>query len=116
MAHRFLMDVHVPLSVTLGLRQRGVDVTTAQEAGLTRASDETLLSQAEELGCILFTQDDDLLAIGAARNADGREFCGIVYAHQLGPGIGEMIEDLELLALCANKEELRNQIIFLPLK
>jgi len=39
-----------------------------------------------------------------------------VYSHQLGPGIGEMIADLELIAACATEEEVRNRVICFPLR
>lgn len=110
------MDVHVPFAVTQGLRQRGIDVLTAQEAGLSRAVDESLPTRATELDRLLITQDDDLLAIGSRWSAEGRAFSAIVYSHQLGAGIGEMIEDLELLAFCATEDEMRNQVVFLPLR
>jgi hypothetical protein len=36
------MDEHVPFTVTQGLRRRGVDVLTVQEAGMYAASDEAI--------------------------------------------------------------------------
>ena len=56
------MDVHVPLPITRGLRRRGVDVLTAQEDQTTRLPDPELLRRARELGRILFSQDEDLIA------------------------------------------------------
>ena len=107
------MDVHVPTAVTEGLRRRGVDVLTAQEDGNQESSDEALLNRATEVDRILFTQDDDLLAIAWQKNS--REFTGLAYCHQLAAGIGRIIEDLELLALCATDDEVRNCVIYLPL-
>ncbi len=37
---RFYMDQHVPRAVTLGLRRRGVDVLTTQEAAMIEADDD----------------------------------------------------------------------------
>lgn len=111
----FYMDVHVPSAVVTGLRRRGVEVVTSQEDGTREFDDEALLARATELNRILFTQDDDLLQIAAAWQQSGREFPGIVFAHQLGPGIGVVIEDLELLARCADPDELRNRVWYLPL-
>jgi len=48
--------------------------------------------------------------------AQGRDFAGVVYSHQLGPGIGEVIEDLELIAACAAEDEIRNRVMYLPLR
>ncbi len=116
MAHAFYMDVHVPSAVTAGLRRRGFDILTAQEDGEQESEDETLLHRATELGRVLFTQDEDLLAIASRCQRQSQEFVGVIYCHQLGLGIGSIIEDLELLALCADEEELRNRVIYLPLK
>lgn len=116
MAQALYMDVHVPSAVTEGLRRCGVDVLTSQEDGTREADDEALLQRAMELGRILFTQDEDLLAIASQWQQQGREFDGVVYSHQLGPGIGSLIEDLELISACSTKDELRNRVLFLPLR
>jgi hypothetical protein len=109
-------DVHIPLAITEGLRRRSIDVLTSQEDGADRFDDERLLQRATDLGRLLFTQDEDLLAIAARWQADNRPFAGLIYAHQLGPGIGELIEDLELLCVCSEVDEVANQIRYLPLR
>ena len=43
-------------------------------------------------------------------------FAGLIYSHQLGPGIGSVIEDLELVSACTREEEVRNRLIYLPLR
>jgi hypothetical protein len=111
----FYMDVHVPAAITEGLRQRGIDVLTSQEDDTRTTEDEVLLERAGQLERILFPQDDDLLQVGAEWQKTGRVFLGIVYVHQLGPGIGRIIEDLEILSTCATADELRNRIWYLPL-
>lgn len=116
MAHAFYMDVHVPSAITAGLRLRDIDVLTAQEDGTRRSDDEALLVRATALERILFTQDEDLLAIASEWQRQSRPFVGLVYCHQLGPGIGEIVEDLELIATCANDDEVRNHVVFLPLR
>lgn len=116
MSIAYYMDVHVPASVTDGLHRRRIDVLTSQEDESQRADDESLLRRATELDRVLFTQDDDLLMIAPEWQSANREFTGIVFAHQLGPGIGLMIDDLELLALAAEPGEIRNRVTYLPLK
>ncbi len=64
MSVAFYMDVHVPRAVTIGLRLRGIDVLTAQADESAGLNDSALLKRATELGRILVTQDDDLLAEG----------------------------------------------------
>jgi hypothetical protein len=109
------VDVHVPAAVTEGLRRRGIDVLTSQSDGTDRWDDESLLQRATDLERILFSQDEDLLPIAAARQSAGRDFAGLIYAHQLGLGIGQLIDDLELLCVCAEIEEIQNHIVYLPL-
>ena len=109
------MDVHVPAAVTAGLRRLGVRFVTAQEDGAGEFDDETLLARATELECVLFTQDDDLLAIAATWQGQSRAFTGILYSHQLRLGIGELVGELELVASCASGGEMRDQVTYLPL-
>ncbi len=116
MSVRLHMELHIPLAITEGLRRRGLDVVTAQQDGADRLEDDLLLPRATTLNRALFSQDEDRLAIAAACEMDDVDFCGLIYARQLGPGIGEMVEDLELLCVCQTAQEIRNRIIFLPLR
>src|SRR5436190_17084271 len=51
---KFYTDEHVPRAVARGLRQRGVDVLTAPQAGLLGATDEEHLERARAEGRVLF--------------------------------------------------------------
>jgi hypothetical protein len=82
------MDVHVPAAITAGLRRRGLDVLTSQEDGTDRWADDRLLNRSTELGRVLFSQDDDLLALAALWQRQAQAFGGVIYAHQLSAGIG----------------------------
>jgi hypothetical protein len=115
MALALYMDHNVPRAITVGLRLRGVDVLTAFEDGTSSTGDPELLDRAEELGRVLFTRDDDLLAEAVRRQRDGVRFQGVVYAHQLRVSIGACIEDLEIIAGAGETEDLLNSIVFLPL-
>jgi hypothetical protein len=108
------MDHHVPRAITLGLRLRGVEVLTAYEDGASELEDENLLDRAGEVGRVLFTRDDDLLAEATKRQRAGVPFGGIVYAHQLRVSIGRCVEDLELIAKAGEPADVMNQVIFLP--
>jgi uncharacterized protein with PIN domain len=110
----FYMDQHVPRAITVGLRLRGVEVLTAYEDGASELEDGKLLNRAGEVGRVLFTRDDDLLAEATTRQRTGIPFYGVVYAHQLRVLIGRCIEDLELIAKAGEPADLMNQVIFLP--
>ena len=109
------MDVHVPAAITRGLRLRGVDVLTAQADGTTQLADAELLARATELGRVLFSQDQDLLAEANRSQRSGKAFGGVIFAHQLGITIGQAIRDLELLAQVGTVEDFVNRVEFLPL-
>jgi predicted nuclease of predicted toxin-antitoxin system len=94
----FYMDHHVPRAITLGLRLRETDVITAYEDGTSELDDAGVMDRASELGRVLFTRDDDLLAEATRRQREGIPFDGVVYAHQLRVSIGRCVEDLELIA------------------
>jgi predicted nuclease of predicted toxin-antitoxin system len=110
------MDVHVRRAVVLALRLRNVDVLTAQEDGTAQYEDDDLLDRARQCGRVLFSQDEDLLDEATTRQRANKEFAGVIYAHQQNVTVRRMIDDLELLAKACEPEELRNRVIFLPLK
>ena len=109
------MDVHVHRAITTGLRLRGVDVITAQEDGYRTAPDNILLDRATELGRVLFSQDEDLLAEAKQRQTEDISFAGVIYAHQLRITIGRCVNDLELIAKVAEPQEMATRVEYLPL-
>lgn len=109
------MDVHVPQSITKGLRRRGVNVATAREFGLEEVEDSELLDQATAMGRVLVSQDDDLLREARLRVMSGIEFCGVAYGHQNELLIGTAISDLELMAKAYLPEDMANRVEYLPL-
>lgn len=60
---KFHLDENVSYSIVLGLRQRGLDVTTTPEENLLGVSDEIQLQFALSNGRVIFTQDTDFLRI-----------------------------------------------------
>lgn len=115
MAIKLYMDHHVPRAITVGLRLRGVDVIISLEDGTSEIDDPELLDRTGELGRVLFTQDDDLLAEATKRQRSGIPFVGVVYAHQLKVSIGTCVEDLEIIAKAGEPEDLANRVQYLPL-
>ena len=112
---RLYMDVHVPDAITRALRQRGVDVLTAQEDGTREWLDDQLLERATELGRVLFTEDDDLLAEAARRQRSGSAFAGVIFTRQRALEIGRCVDDLEVIAKVSTSEEFANWVQYLPL-
>ena len=110
------MDVHVPAAITESLVARNVDVVTAQADEAGRLPDAALLNRADELGRVLFTRDEDLLAEATARQRRGEPFAGVIYAHQLRVTIGRCVRDLELIGACCEPQDLANRVHYLPLR
>lgn len=109
------MDEHVPKAITVGLRQRSVDVLTAQEDNRTGVSDLILLDRAKELKRIIFSQDDDFLAEAHRRQVEGINFAGVIYVHQRNISIGDCVRDLELIAKVSEPEDFADRVQYLPL-
>jgi hypothetical protein len=105
---KFYVDEHVATAVVKGLRQRGADVLTVQEAGLRGASDSEHLARAQADGCVLFTQDDDFLRMHAA----GVPHAGIVYAPQ-GTSVGDIIRGLMLIHQLLDAKDMKGYVEFL---
>ena len=109
------MDHHVHAAITDGLRARGIDVLTSFEDETADWEDDDLLQRATDSDRVLFSQDRDLLVIASTWQSSGRDFAGVVYAHQLEITIGRAINDLELIATACNLEDMKNRLEFLPL-
>jgi len=109
------MDEQVPKPITVGLRQRGVDVLTVQEDNHTGVPDPILLDRAAELGRVIFSQDDDFLTEAHRRQVEGINFAGVIYAHQQNVSIGDCVRDLELIAKACEPVDCTNRVQYLPL-
>ncbi len=110
------MDAHIPKAITNGLKLRGVDVITAQEANTDTLSDSKLLDHATALHRVFFTFDDDLLIEAEKRKRLSIPFAGIIYTSPLKISIGICIRDLVFIAKAGEPEDLSNKVEFLPLK
>jgi hypothetical protein len=104
----FYMDQHVPSAVTAGLRRRGVNVLTAQEAGMCPARDDQHFVLALEQNRVIFTQDADFLRLHAA----GIEHPGIAYAPQ-GTSVSAIIRGLMLICEMLDPGEMTNHVEFI---
>lgn len=70
---KLLLDQDIYLITTRYLIERGYDVITASQIGLSRASDEELLIMAQEDGRIFLTRD--------------RDFGNLVFTKAIGSGV-----------------------------
>src|SRR5262249_4359768 len=112
---RLYMDVHVKAAITPGARRRGIAFVTAQEDGSQPLEQAPWLARATALGRVLFSQDEDLLAIARAHQREEGGFSGLLYGHQLAATIGKYVLDLELVCKVLEPEDMVNRIEYLPL-
>lgn len=115
MKARLYMDVHVDARVTRLLRERGIDVVTAQEDGAAEFPDPDLLDRATHLGRILVTEDKDFLPLAAALQHSGQTFEGIVFVHRQTMSLTRYADDLTLYVEAEAPESFRNLVRFLPI-
>ena len=106
---RFHLDENCPKAVAIGLRRRGIDVTTTPEAGLLEATDEVQAAFALLQRRVIFTQDEDFLAI----QASGVPHAGIAFCKKDTRSIGEMIRGLVLLWEVYEPAEVVNRVEYL---
>ncbi len=106
---KFHLDEHVHSGVADGLRRRGMDVTTAAEAGLLGADDTRHIDFANGQCRVIFSSDRDFLRI----HDRGVPHYGIVYCHQQSHSIGETVRALELIWEVLDQSEMKMQIEFI---
>ncbi len=106
---KFYLDEHIPKGVVEGLRRRGVDVLTLQEADRSGDSDEKQLAFATREGRVLVTFDDDFLRL----DASGIPHTGVVFSQTGRRTVGELIESLMLIANVIESNEMKNHIEFI---
>lgn len=106
---RFYMDQHFPSPVTQALRQRGIDVLTAQEAGRCGLPDSVQLAFAASEERLMVTFDSDYLAL----HQSSVSHAGIAWCPQQKYGTTMLVQILELLHRVADRGQMRNRVKFL---
>lgn len=106
---RFHLDESVTLLIVAGLRQRGIDVTTPQDAGLLGATDEEHLEFAQQADRVLVTHDSDFLVL----HHQSSDHCGIAYCRQRKYSVGELLRALLLLDACYSPTDMKGRVEFL---
>ncbi len=107
-AVKFYMDEHIHPAITAGLRGRGADVTTAQEAGLASSADEVHLAFARDHGRVLVTLDADFTRL----HASGTQHCGIAYAPR-NSAVGHVLRALVLIYQVLDSDDMINRLEFI---
>jgi len=106
---RYHLDEHMDSAVAVGLRRRGIDVTTTVEAVLMRASDPEQLAFALSQQRVLVTRDRRILAAVG----QGGSHAGIVLARTGRGTVGPTVLSLTHLHRTVSAEEMMDRIEFL---
>ncbi len=106
---RVHLDESVDGAIAKALRTRGIDVTTAADAGLLAAIDEEHMRFARSQDRVLVTHDEDYLRLHAA----GIEHAGVASCHAEARTIGQMVAGLLLIHGCVSSDEMRGHVEFL---
>jgi predicted nuclease of predicted toxin-antitoxin system len=106
---RFQLDEHMPHAVAQSLRQHGIDVMTATDAGLLHTPDAELLAHAYAAGRVVVTQDRDCLRL----SRQGHPHAGIVYSEQGTRSIGQIVDSLILIHAVLTPAEMAGRVEFL---
>lgn len=106
---RVHLDEHCSNALAKGLRRRGVDVTTANDAGLRGALDSEHLRFAAREQRMLFTQDEDFLVL----HSQGIPHFGITYCQPGSRSLGEILRALILIWEVYELAEMENKLEYL---
>ena len=105
---RFYLDEHIHSAVAEGLRRRGIEVLTVQQARKTGLSDREQLAFALDTKRVMVTMDSDFLAIAA----EGVSHAGVAYASP-GKSIGGLIRAIVLIHDVLTSTDMKNHVEYL---
>ncbi len=106
---RFHLDENVDHAIARALRSRGIDVTTATDAGLISAPDEDHVAFALQPPRVIVTHDPDFLRL----HATGIEHAGIAFCHSQSRTIGEVVRSLCLMHDFLEPSDVHSQVEYL---
>ena len=110
---RIYTDESVNVSISEGLKRRGVEAFSVRDAGNLGLTDEEQLIFANEERASIFTHDTDFLRIAAMWIDEGRTHHGVIYSHQKSYTIGECIRRIRIITTVLASEDMINHIEFL---
>jgi hypothetical protein len=114
---RLVSDEDVHDDIVRGLRRRepNLDIVRAFDVGLAQTADPAILAWAASQQRILVTGDLNTMVGFAWTRVQTAEPMPGVLALLENVAVGQVIDDILLVALCYAPEEIRNQVLFIPL-
>jgi hypothetical protein len=115
---RFVADEDFNNDILRALRRRlpSLDLVRVYDAGLAGTSDPDVLAWAVREGRVLLTHDVNTMTKHAFARIDEKQpMSGVIVVRQ-SLAIGDVLEDLVLVAECSSTEEWEGQVGYLPLR
>jgi predicted nuclease of predicted toxin-antitoxin system len=106
---RFHLDENVDHAVAVGLRGRGIEASTTEDAKLNGASDEEQMAFALQKSRVIVTHDPDLLTL----HSDGVPHAGIAFCALRTKTIGQIVLKLSALSRHFDPQDMAGRIEFL---
>jgi predicted nuclease of predicted toxin-antitoxin system len=117
MALRLASDKNVHGDVVRGVRRHAphLDLVRVEDVGLAQAPDPDLLEWAAGEGRVLITNDrQTMIGFAYDRVRAGQPMPGLLVLRKAGD-IGQAIADIILVAECYHEDEMRDQVVWIPL-
>jgi Domain of unknown function (DUF5615) len=114
---RLLIDEDVHGDIVAGLRRRqpAPEMVRVQDVGLAHTPDPVILEWASRQRRVVVSLDKKTLAVdGWDRVTRGLPMLGVAILRIL-LSIGQAVNELEFIALAGNPDDLRDQVVYLPL-
>ncbi|RJQ16388.1 MAG: hypothetical protein C4560_09430 [Nitrospiraceae bacterium] len=106
------LDEDVDVSLTIPLRQKGIDVLTTQEAGNKRLSDAQQLAFAITAKRAFLTHNKrDFAVLHKEYIVSNKEHSGIILSDQRS--VREMLRGLSKIVFSLSAEQMKNRLEFL---
>lgn len=112
---QFYFDEHFRTAVIAGLRRRGIDILTVEEAGRRSLPDVEQLRDAAALGRVMVTHDQDYLFLAADFQQRGEDHAGIAFADydKFSQSVGLLIRALQTLHGVYTATDMKNHLEYL---
>jgi predicted nuclease of predicted toxin-antitoxin system len=114
---RFVVDEDLDVAIVRGLSRRlpELDIVDVRTVGLRSVDDRDILEWAARENRVVLTHDvNTMVGFADARVRNGRHHAGLIKVPQR-LAIGRAVEDLVYIARAASADDLRDQVLHLPL-
>lgn len=114
---RLVSDEDVHDDIIRGLRRNEptLDIVRAVDVGLGHTPDPKILEWAAAEGRVLITGDlNTMVGFALGRVQSGLPMPGVL-ALKENVGIGPVINDILVVALCAEADDIKAQVLYIPL-